>query len=270
MESTLPTILISAATTLVVISFQELLARDIPKALFQPCHDRLEAAVYAWAWHWRIPKGYQDRARLVQLRQGRRITVLGHEYRIAGLTEYDSKGERFFEFGLAASHNEEPCRWILFSGEDCTFWACWEDQAFWKAHDVPYVPKPLAISMPYIERSLQEDPVSSLTLPRGDGSGSIEVELTDVRRGSRTTNLFGGTLDMSAPYVRESKGVTGRIKGLKARVDGEQCSVLVALYEYGDNELLDDLFVGIPITPMTDMGPVPTGSIGKERTRCVE
>ena len=156
MESTLPTILVSAVTTLVVISLQELLARDIPKALFQPFHDWLEAAVYAWARHWRIPKGYQDRARLVQLRKGRRVVVLGQEYRIARLTEYDSKGERFFEFGLATSKSALACRWILFTGEECSVWACWDDQTFWKECGVPYVPKPLAVSMPYVERRLTD------------------------------------------------------------------------------------------------------------------
>ena len=112
-ESTWPTIVVSATTALLVIGVQELLARNIPTILFQPFRERLEAAVYAWAWHWRIPKGYEDRARLVRLRKGRRISLLGEEYRVAGLTEYDSKGERFFEFALTAAaeaHDAPACR----------------------------------------------------------------------------------------------------------------------------------------------------------------
>ena len=186
--------------------------------------------------------------------KGKKVNILGREYCVGGLTEYDSNGEKFFEFALErdGGRDKSSWRWVLFSGEGCTLWAFWEDRGFWAEFNIPSLPIPSPVPMPFIEEGLKEKETLSFSIP-SKGGKKLDVDLQDVRRGSKTTNLFGGSPLMPAPYERESKGVTGSVKGASVRVRDEQRDLMISLYEYGDNEILDDIYVGIPLNPTEDL-----------------
>ena len=254
MKTQLVTIFLSAVTAVAVISLQDIFFRDIPQALFEPIRKRIQSLVHGWTWRWRIPKGYEDRERMVRLKKGKKVNILGREYCVGGLTEYDSNGEKFFEFALErdGGRDKSSWRWVLFSGEGCTLWAFWEDRGFWAEFNIPSLPIPSPVPMPFIEEGLKEKETLSFSIP-SKGGKKLDVDLQDVRRGSKTTNLFGGSPLMPAPYERESKGVTGSVKGASVRVRDEQRDLMISLYEYGDNEILDDIYVGIPLNPTEDL-----------------
>jgi len=239
-------VVVSAVTALVVMA-----AGEPFLVLIRPLLERLEAVIYASTWRARVPKGYRNAALIRRLGRNRWLAIAGRRYQVTGLVEYDSKGERWFEFSVSPDDLDGE-RWLAFSGEHAVLWAKWGDREFWQALGLKALPAPRPVSMPFIEECLEQQIAPELTLEL-PGSGAVTVQIEDARRGSRTINLFGGSAETPAPYTREAKGVTGEIKELAGTINGRQQPLQAALYEYGESELLDELFIGIVLREADDL-----------------
>ena len=240
----------------VLLSVGLSLVSMLAATMYQPIAGRLRLLSAFLTWPLRIPRGYRSESLLRTLKRGRALSVLGQTWLVSGMTEYDSEGERFFEFTLTSDHADDdaPSRSLLFSGEETELWAEWRDVGFWRLLGLKPLPALRPLSMPFLEERLKTEPHPVVAVQvQTDRPEPLRLRLTDLRRGSVTTNLFGGTRDTPAPYARRSKGAVGVIERPPVDVYGLKREIEIALYEYGESELLDNFFIGIQLDDAHDL-----------------